>query len=269
MVFNKDRIPRDEALRRILDGLHGFPKSPLLSLQLWEPGTFRDLYPLVLAVLQNCRNLQTLHLHDISVCPIRGPSAAGQFHAEQALQLMRLLDFEASTPGPGRYLKQLNITAGTWSWEALCMLFEGLSKGSLKRLSLRGQLSDAKGSHESIGPKKEIEDLAVLKICEFSWTGSDIYDASYLERLILALPQAESRYEQECSGGWRGPYDHEVLAFEQLSGLGRIKVRKDQGFIDLQPGVLDPRLALRPMMNLWIAPAAQKHPAVDGRWQSW
>eukprot|EP00435_Cladocopium_sp_Y103_P041457 s2442_g11.t1 len=266
-VFNKDRIARDKALRRISDGLRGFPKSPLLSLQLFEPGTFGALYPLILAVLKNCSNLQTLHLHDISISPIRAPSAAGQFHAEQALQLTRLLDFEKSTSGPGRYLQQLSITAGTWSWEALCMLFESLSKGSLKRLSLRGELTDAKGSHESIGPKKE-RGLAVLKICEFSWTGSNIYDASYLERLILALPQAESRYKKECSGGWRGPSSSEVRAFEQLSGLGRIKVKTDQGFIDLQPGVLD-FLALSPMMNLWITPAAQKHPAVEGRWQSW
>lgn len=146
------------------------------------------------------------------------------------------------------------------------MLFESLSKGSLKRLSLRGELSDAKGSPESSGPHER--GLAVLKICEFSWTGSNIYDASYLERLILALPQAESRYKQELSGAWRGPYDHELRAFEQLSGLGRIKVRKDRSFIDLQPGLLDPMIGLGPMMNLWIAPAAQ-HPAVDGRWQSW
>ena len=84
------------------------------------------------------------------------------------------------------------------------------------------------------------------------------------KRLILALPHAESRYQQECSGGWRGPYEH-FGACVQLSGLGRIKVRKDRGFIDLQPGVLDLLFALGPMMNLWIAPA-QKHPA-DGRWQ--
>ena len=48
--LKQKRLPRDEALRRISGGLDRFPKSPLLSLQFIEPGSLRDLYPLILEV---------------------------------------------------------------------------------------------------------------------------------------------------------------------------------------------------------------------------
>lgn len=48
--LKQKRLPRDEALRRISGGLDRFPKSPLLSLQFSEPGSLRDLYPLILEV---------------------------------------------------------------------------------------------------------------------------------------------------------------------------------------------------------------------------
>jgi hypothetical protein len=204
-------------------------------------------------VLKKSSRLEALELHDISIDPIRAAHAAGQFHQEEALQLTKVLSDSA-----GR-LKQLKITAGSWSWESLCILFESLKKaGNLRCLRLRGKLMDAKGSHEALtGPIKG-KSLSVLgSIWDFSWQGSNIYDAKYLEGIILALPNAESRFRMESSGAWRGPYEVELRAFEKLSTLGRIKVAKDATFVPLRPGILDPNVPfmLRSMMNLCIAPA--------------
>eukprot|EP00435_Cladocopium_sp_Y103_P033673 s308_g8.t1 len=225
--LKQTRLPRAEALRRISSGLDRFPKSPLLSLQLFEPGSFRDLYPLILEVLKKSSKLQKLDLHDISIDPIRAAHAAGQFHQEEALQLTKVLSES------GRGLKQLGITAGSWSWESLCILFESLGKaGHLRHLRLRGKLMDAKGSHEALkGPMPQDKSLSVLgSVSDFSWQGSNIYDANYLESIILALPNAESRFRMESSGFWRGPYEVELRAFEKLSSLGRIKVAKDASY---------------------------------------
>jgi len=206
-------------------------------------------------VLKKSSRLEALELHDISIDPIRAAHAAGQFHQEEALQLTKVLS------DAGR-LKQLKITAGSWSWESLCILFESLKKaGNLRCLRLRGKLMDAKGSHEALtGPIKG-KSLSVLgSVWDFSWQGSNIYDAKYLEGIILALPNAESLFRMESSGAWRGPYEVELRAFEKLSTLGRIKVAKDEKFVPLRPGILDPNVPfmLRSMMNLCIAPAGEK-----------
>ena len=229
-ILQKVRIARDEALRRMLDGLNRFPKSPLLSLQILEPGTFGDLYPLILQVLRVSTKLQTLFLHDISINPIRAESAAGQFHEEQCLQLTELW------PKSGQDLKHLSITAGTWTWESLCILFRSLEgSGTLKRLRLRGKLTDTgllSGAHFSFR-----SELAALKVCEFSWQGSRIYDASILERLFLALPLAQLSFRPEMTGCFRGPTASEIEAFEQLALCRSIQVATDRGFVDLEPGV--------------------------------
>ena len=244
----KDRIAREEALQRMVPGLARLRKSPLLSLEIREPGAFRGLYPLILAVLKESENLQKLTLHDISIDPIRAPHAAGEFHREQALQLTGVFN-SGSKRGPGGHLTNVSITAGCWSWEALCILFESLSRSpALKHLSLRGQLSEHKDSFQ------ELKELVVLKVATFCWQGSDIYDARFLESLLLALPLAELRFRMEDSGAWRGISETELRAFEQLSCLNRIKVYKDQEFIHLQPGVLGTTNSLRALMTLRIAP---------------
>ena len=246
-IFDDHRMARDEALRRMVAGLGRVRKSPLLSLRISEPEAFRGLYPLILAVLKGSKNLQKLGLHDISIDPIRSSHAAGGFHQEQALQLTRVLDYH----GPGRRLTDLSITAGRWSWEALRILFESLSRSPLKHLSLRGQLSC-----EGQDIKPELKQLPVLKVAKFYWQGSNIYDANFLENLLFALPLTELVFCMESSGGWRGPSETELRAFEKLSSLNRIKVcsYKDRKFIHLQPGVLDSMNSLRALMNLWIAP---------------
>eukprot|EP00438_Fugacium_kawagutii_P019782 Skav228864 [mRNA] locus=scaffold816:207813:208456:- [translate_table: standard] len=90
-IIEKNRPARDVVLNRILTGLGRLPKSPLLTLQVFEPGTFRNLFPLVLSVLKQCSNLQVLRLSDISISPIRAESAAGQFQREEALKLTPLV----------------------------------------------------------------------------------------------------------------------------------------------------------------------------------
>ena len=203
----------------------------------------------MIQVLKKSSRLEKLQLHDISIDPIRAAHAAGQFHPGEALQLTKVL-------ADCRGLKQLGITAGSWTWESLGILFESLKHlGSLRRLSLRGKLMDAKGSHEAL-PILD-RSLSVLgSVLDFSWQGSNIYDANYLEGIILALPNAESYFRMESSGGWRGAYEVEVRAFEKLSSVGRIKVAKDATFVPLEPGILDPNkpFMLRSMMNLRIAP---------------
>ena len=62
--LKQPRVPRDEALRRISAGLEQVPSSPLLSLQISEPGAFRDLYTLILEVsLKNAVQKKILGFH--------------------------------------------------------------------------------------------------------------------------------------------------------------------------------------------------------------
>ena len=263
--LEKDRLPRDEALNRMLGGLSKMATSPLLSLQIFEPRAFRDLFPLILAVLKECSNLQTLDLHDIAIDPIRAAHAAGQFHTPQAMELTRVFHFGPGTPGtgsksckrgPGRDLKKLGITAGEWSWEALGILFRCLSQSQvLTSLRLRGRLRDANGANRSQEAATLFPPcLERLKVVSFSWVGSNIYDASYLQHILEALPQAELNFRMESSGGWRGPHIEESKAFEQLSFLGRkLFVQKDREYVELKPGVLNQTHNLRAMMNFQVS----------------
>jgi len=260
--MEKDRLPRDEALNRMLGGLSKMAKSPLLSLKIFEPRAFRDLFPLILAVLKECSNLQTLELHDIAIDPIRAAHADGQFHMEQAMELTSVFHFGPGTGsksckrGPGRDLKKLGITAGEWSWEALGILFRCLSQSQVLTCRLRGRLRDAKGANRS-------QEAATLfpvglerlsNLVSFSWVGSNIYDASYLQHILEALPQAELNFRMEGSGGWRGPHIEESKAFERLSFLGRkLFVQKDREYVELKPGVLNQGHNLRAMMNFQVS----------------
>ena len=251
--LEKDRLPRDEALTRMLGGLSKMAKSPLLSLQIFEPRAFRDLFPLILAVLKECSNLQTLELHDLTISPIRAAHAAGQFHKEQAMELTSVFHFEGTGKrGPGRDLKKLGITAGEWSWEALGILFRCLSQSQvLTCLQLRGRLSNADGAANRRQEAATLSPVGLerLKVVSFSWVGSNIYDASYLQQILEALPQAELNFRMESSGGWRGPHIEERNAFEQLSFLERkLFVQKDREYVELKPGVLKETQYLRAMM---------------------
>ena len=265
--LEKDRLPRDEALNRMLGGLSKMATSPLLSLQIFEPRAFRDLFPLILAVLKECSNLQTLDLHDIAIDPIRAAHAAGEFHTAQAMELTRVFNFGPGTEGtgsksckrgPGRDLKKLGITAGEWSWEALGILFRCLSQSQvLTSLRLRGRLRDANGANRSQEAATLFPlGLERLKVVSFSWVGSNIYDASYLQHILEALPQAELNFRMESSGGWRGPHIEESKAFERLSFLGRkLFVQKDREYVELKPGVLNHHVThnLRAMMNFQVS----------------
>jgi len=267
--LEKDRLPRDEALNRMLGGLSKMATSPLLSLQIFEPRAFRDLFPLILAVLKECSNLQTLDLHDIAIDPIRAAHAAGKFHTAQAMELTRVFHFGPGTQGtgskscergPGRDLKKLGITAGEWSWEALGILFRCLSQSQvLTSLRLRGRLrdADANGANRSQEAATLFPlGLERLKVVSFSWVGSNIYDASYLQHILEALPQAELNFRMESSGGWRGPHIEESKAFERLSFLGRkLFVQKDREYVELKPGVLNHTVThnLRAMMNFQVS----------------
>ena len=137
----KPRPARSDLLKEMALALRGCPRPPLLTLLIDEPQALRDLFPLVLDVLSFSKNLEVLGLQDIAISPIRAESAAGQFHEDQAEKLLGILNFtDPGVPKAGMHLKSLSITAGTWSWRALSMLFGKLASSSLRNLSLRGQL---------------------------------------------------------------------------------------------------------------------------------
>ena len=52
-------------LRGVLKGLGSFSQPPLLSLRVYEEKTLRELYPLVLELLEHVPKLERLALHDV------------------------------------------------------------------------------------------------------------------------------------------------------------------------------------------------------------
>ncbi|CAE7762080.1 DDB1B, partial [Symbiodinium sp. KB8] len=166
---------------------------------VYEPGAFRKLFPHILEILRHSANLQLLHLEDIYVSPIRGPSADGELGQKEAEALLSALSFGAGGSGAGRHLKELSLCAGRWTWDALRLLFRALSGSSVSKLHLRGDLQ------EPNAPRP----LDVLgSVAKFSWQGSNITGAETLKSLLDAVPTAAVRFFKD--GGMASSLDRQL-----------------------------------------------------------
>ncbi|CAE7308188.1 GIP [Symbiodinium necroappetens] len=228
----KPRAARSELLTEMAAALKRCGRPPLLSLGIYEPTALRDLFALILDVLKLSKNLQVLHLADIATSPLRASSAAGSFDMARALALMNVLNFtDPALPNAGRCLRELSLTAGTWSWDSLCMLFEGLSKGCLQIVNLRGKLLEP-------AAKRDLPALRTVSF--FHWKGSCLFVPNSLKVVLNALPKAEIRFSGETCGGFAAPPKETLQEFEVMASTlepcKRVWVAWDDGWKKVEPG---------------------------------
>lgn len=232
LARGKPRAARNELLMEMATALRSCGRPPLLSLGIYEPQALRDLFPLILDVLKFSKGLQVLHLADIAISPIRASSAAGSFDMVRALALMNVLNFkDPALPNAGRCLLELSLTAGTWSWDSLCTLFEGLSKGCLQIVSLRGKLL------EPAAPR----DLPALRtVSFFDWKGSCLFVPNSFKVVLNALPEAEIWFSRETCGVFAAPSREMLQEFEVMASTlepsKRVWVAWDHGWKKVEPG---------------------------------
>ncbi|CAE7352975.1 DDB1B [Symbiodinium natans] len=245
LARGKPRPARSELLLEMAAAIRSCGRPPLLSLKIYEPQALRDLFPLILEVLNFSKNLEILHLCDIGISPIRAESPAGAFDVDQAKDLANVLKFvDPSAANAGRHLKELRLTAGTWSWAALCILFASLSRSSLQALTLRGKLSlkpAADADHAAaLVAGDRLELLQTLRtVRSFCWKGSRIVAANTLKIIFDAVPEAEIRFSMESSGFFSVPSKEAAEEFELLPKLlntRRLWVRAGTGWKEVRPG---------------------------------
>ncbi|CAE7694417.1 DDB1B [Symbiodinium sp. CCMP2456] len=232
LARGKPRAARNELLMELATALRSCGRPPLLSLGIYEPNALRELFPLILDALRFSKHLQKLHVADIAISPIRDSSPAGSFDMVRALALMNVLNFvDPALPNAGRSLRELALTAGTWSWDSLRHLFEGLSKSCVQIVSLRGKLLEPAAARDL---------LALKTVSGFEWKGSRLFVADSLKIILTALPEAEIRFSREMSGFSGSPSKEMLEEFEVMASTlepsKRVWVAWDDGWKKVEPG---------------------------------